>query len=247
VDIFIPLQGPSGVRPKAPAVGAWQSPGYTGIEPAAHPGAWIGMRTDGLVVIDIDCGCPKVNGEKPEVCQTPEVMRSNANYWAAIDADAAKGWVRKTPHGMHFIYLQTAEEGTPDAPAAGVWPGIDIRAGRTSQIVFYAPGYKDLTAQHKMRLFDPRWLPSNFGVQQDRSNDEAWSEMPDGRGNNTMAAFAGAFRKQGMAPVQIAKCLGAINRICMTDDPMPIEMIVEIARSVGRYSPRPDVDIEIEE
>ncbi len=71
--------------------------------------------------------------------------------------------------------------------------------------------------------------------------------MPDGRGNNTMAAFAGAFRKQGMGVLAIAKCLGAINRITMTQDPMPTEMIVEIAKSVGRYAPRPSIDIEVEE
>jgi hypothetical protein len=71
--------------------------------------------------------------------------------------------------------------------------------------------------------------------------------MPFGRGNNTMAAFAGAFRKQGMSLRAIAKCLGAINRITMTEDPMPVEMIVEIAKSVSRYAPRPDIDIVVED
>jgi len=230
---YLPLQGVGGVRPKAPAVGAWQSPGYKGLTQAeAHIRwnaiEWYGLRTDGLVVVDCD-------------------DKDAANLWRSIDTEALKGWVRQTPRGFHFIYKQSNEPGTPDAPAAGVWPHIDIRAGRTSQIVYFAPAYSDLT-KGKIRWFDPRWLPENFGsVQQDRSNDESWDEIPDGRGNNTMTAFAGAFRKQGMSPVKIAKCLGAINRIVMTTDPMPLEMILDIARSVGRYAPLPDIDIEIEE
>lgn len=232
--IWLPLQGPTGVRPKAPAVGAWQSPGYDGIDPdkvrrttGYNPDAeWIGMRCDGLVVVDCD-------------------SKVAAKHWCIIDPEAPSGWVRMSPRGVHFLYEQTP--GSPDAPAAGVWPEIDVRAGRTSQIVVYAPGYHELHGEKFIRPFNPAWLPEGFGVQQDRSNDESWDEMPHGRGNNTMAAFAGAFRKQGMSPVTIAKCLGAINKITMTDDPMPIDMIVEITKSVGRYAARPDIDIEIEE
>jgi len=221
IDIYIPLQVEGGVRPKAPAVGAWQSPGYKGVD-LSHEG-WLGLRCDDFVVID---------------CDTLEA----AQVW---ERHRSTGWVRKTPRGFHFIY--SATPGSPDAPAAGVWPHIDIRAGRTSHIVFRAPNYRDITPRSAITQFNPTWLPDNYGVQQDRSNDESWDEIPEGRGNNTMAAFAGAFRKQGMGVISIAKCLGAINRICMTDDPMPDHMIVEIARSVGRYEPRPDIDIEVVE
>jgi hypothetical protein len=232
MDIYIPLQGPNGVRPKAPAVGAWQSPGYHGVSPGesgGHAGddAWYGLRCDDLVVIDCD-------------------DKGAANDWLAhTKAEPSDTWVRATPRGYHFIYERTP--GSPDAPAAGVWPHTDIRAGRTSQIVFLATGYDDITERTRISPFNPAWLPTNFGEQQqDRSASESWDEIPEGRGNNTMAAFAGAFRKQGMGIVSIAKCLGAINRICMTDDPMPTATIVEIARSVGRYEPRPDIDIEVE-
>lgn len=233
--IFLPLQGEGGVRPKAPAVGAWQSPGYSGLSKhEAHAnyvtcGSWYGMRTDDLVVMD---------------CDSPEA----AHRWSERDMAATKTWVRKTPRGVHFLYLPTA--GSPDGPSADVFgngSGIDIRAGRTSQIVYFAPGYSNLTEPSCLQHFDPAWLPENYAVREaiDRSNSESWDEVPEGRGNNTMTAFAGAFRKQGMSPVKMAACLSAINRIVMTDDPMPREMILDIVRSVSRYAARPDIDIEV--
>lgn len=229
---YLPLQGPNGVRPKAPAVGAWQSPGYSGVElgtPEAN--TWIGMRCDGLVVIDCD-------------------SREAADYWLKQTGQLDTGtWVRRTPRGYHFIYLWT--EGSPTAPAADVFGGgshVDIRAGRTSQIVYQAPGYEDVHNEKNLAPFNPTWLPLDFAAATiDRSESESWDEMPDGRGNNTMTAIAGAMRKQGMSALVIAKCLGAINKITMTTDPMPTEMIVLIAKSVSRYEARPDVDIEFEE
>ena len=247
--VWVPLQGPSGVRPKAVAVGAWQSPGYRGLDvpiipdPTIEGGqAWVGLRCDDYVVID--CDSEEAYEFWLSIVNPPIDSPDGPRRW--LYWSDGNTWVRKTPRGYHFIYRRTHHG--PDAPAAGVWPHIDIRAGRTSQVVFYAPGYEDLTPPGFIKPFDPAWLPANFGKgQQDRSNDESWDEMPDGRGNNTMAAFAGAFRKQGMSPLTICKCLGAINRITMTEDPMPVEMIVEIARSVGRYTARPDVDIEVTE
>jgi hypothetical protein len=227
--VFLPLQGPTGVRPKAPAVGAWQSPGYEGISIAMKHGGpvpWIGMRCDGLVVIDCD-------------------SKAAALRWCEIDREANGGWVRKTPHGFHYIYEQT--EGSPDAPSAGVYHETDVRAGRTSQIVMFAPGYYELHAEKYMRPFDPSWLPATAYGAADRSEDESWDEMPWGRGNNTMTAIAGALRKQGMSPITMAKCLGAINRITMTDQPMAREEIAQIVMSVARYAAKPDIDIIVED
>jgi hypothetical protein len=229
---FLPLQGPNGVRPKAPAVGAWQSPGYTGLTKVeallrhkADQRDWFGMRCDGLVVIDCD---------NQESCA----------FWLEhTGLGPSATWLRRTPRGFHFIYRQVA--GSPDAPYAGVFPGIDIRSGRTSQIVYYASGYHDLAAKVLLD-FQPHWLPElSAGAGQLDRTDESWDEMPEGRGNNTMTAIAGAMRKQGMSLPAIAKCLGAINRITMTADPMPSSMIVDIAKSVSRYKAKPDIDIEV--
>lgn len=230
-DIFIPLQGPGGIRPKAPAVGAWQSPGYRGVpyqEYTSPPYKWLGLRCDGLVVIDCD-------------------NQDAANAWAYLSGGGMT-WTRKTPHGWHYIYRNPGDVHT--GPKAGLWPGIDIREGRTSQIVYYAPGYFDHIGRTHIADFRAEWLATAKGLdsESDRSSEgEEWDEMPDGRGNNTMAAIAGAMRKQGMSGQTIAKCLGAINKITMTKDPMPRQMIAQIVMSICRYKPKPDIDIEIEE
>jgi hypothetical protein len=206
------------------------------------------MRCDGLVVIDCDCGCEKVNGEKSVHCLTPSVAKAHLRHWLHIAGHSmTAAWLRATPHGFHIIYTQHPTL-VPDAPASGVWPGIDIRAGRTSQIVYIAPGYRDLVRPLVLPVFNPAWLPEHYSaLQYDRSDDESWDEMPQGRGNNTMTAFAGALRKQGMSPMTMAKCLGAINKITMTEDPMPREDIAQIVMSVARYDARPDIDIEVED
>jgi hypothetical protein len=231
-DVWIPLQGPQGVRPKAPAVGAWQSPGYTGVSDALlkcriEEDNWYGLRCDGFVVIDCDS--------------------SEAADWWVHHVNGAVTWERKTPRGWHFIYERHVT--SPSGPAVDIFrghpAGIDIRAGRTSQIVFHAPGYYDVSKRERIRPFDPAWLLGVGTVSSRESTNEEWDEMPDGRGNNTMTALGGAMRKQGMSTPTIAKCLSAINRITMTRDPMPIEMVCEIAKSVGRYAARPDIDIEL--
>ena len=148
--IWLALQGENGERPKAPASSRWQAFGYRGIVPAR--GQWVGLRCDDLVVVDCD------NDEAIE-------------RWCKIDELAAETVMqRKTPHGRHFIYLRTPE--SPNAPAAGVFPGIDIRAGRTSQIVYFAPGYETIQGQLDPQFlipFDPSWLPARRSCTSVRS------------------------------------------------------------------------------
>lgn len=127
MTVWLPLQGEGGERPKAPAAAGWQSPSYQGIDPATFEG-WVGLRCDGLVVIDCD------NVEAAE-------------RWEKHVGGVAGVWCRKTPRGFHYIYEWTP--GSPEGPSVDVFgngSGIDVRAGRTSQIVFKAPGYKTLAA-----------------------------------------------------------------------------------------------------
>lgn len=230
---FIPLQGPNGQTPKAPSVAGWQSPGYEGCgDPrfkTYRENLWYGLRCDGLVVID---------------CDTPEAAKA---WRDRSDPSRRFGtYVRKTPRGFHFLYRSEGVEGAPTAPAVGVLPDIDIRAGAGSQIVFHAPGYVDLgSTWDDIRFFDPKWLPA---PKPRAADGEGWSEMPHGRGNVTMTAIAGALRKQGMDERTIRTILMGVNKLTMTESPMPREDVALIARSVCRYEPDPDVgDIEVDE
>lgn len=222
--VWIPLIGGDGPDRKRPAVRGWQSPEYKGAtDKELTGGDWFGLRCDGLVVID---------------CDTEEAAR--AWITRCQKADASAGFIRKTPRGFHFIYLATKPE-DPTGPAVAVFDGTDVRAGSASYIVYRGDGYYNHTTETPVP-FPTALLPTKRSAV---SEGEEWSEMPEGRGNNTMTAIAGAMRRQGMNRQTILKVLLVINKLTMTQDPMPSEDVALIASSVCRYKPDPDIDLEL--
>lgn len=218
---YFPLRGEGADRPKAPAVDGWQSPAYQSID-LPNSGIWLAIRTDGLVVIDTD---------------NPAAF---AAWVKRVGKDNAKTFMRKTPHGYHLYYRWT--QGSPETQRLGIFEKTDIKAGFGAYVVWDAPGYHNLdgddaTEPHDMLPFNPLWIPSKAEANADT---QEWSEMPDGLGNNAMAAFAGTFRKQGMDEDTVERVLSAINEITMTIDPMPESTIEAIAHSISRYEPDPD-------
>ena len=243
MTIFLPLNGPNdrGAKPKAPSRTGWESPGYTGINPKTYRG-WFGMRCDGLIVVD---------------CDSDEAAEAWTNIVGLEFAGrvANNTWTRRTPHGWHYIYLWHDPLNEGDellGPHAGVLPGVDLRQGRTSQIV-YSGGcgraecncdgtYETVRGSvNTTPEFDFRWAKDFVLRKSATGNDEVWDEMPAGIGNITLAAIGGTMRKQGMSLPTMVKCLVAINKITMTQAPMPIEMVINIARSVSRYEIDPFV------
>jgi hypothetical protein len=232
VTVFVALNGPNdnGKKPKAPSVRGWESPGYKGINPKTYTG-WYGLRCDGLIVIDCD-------------------HEDARQAWSEIDPKWRETWVRKTPRGFHIVYLwhdPLGEIAHLKGPHAGVLPGIDIRQGPSSQIVYsapgLAPGYGTLHGgPATVQPFHPPWAADFKLSKRTDLNSDTWDEMPEGIGNNTMAALAGTMRKQGMSVYTMARCLQAINKITMTTDPMPKEMLLDICRSVSRYEVDPFVN-----
>lgn len=243
--VYLPLAGPNtrGISPKACLVTGWNEPGYRGVDSESMPAdAWLGLRLDGRVVVDCDCGCPKVNGSKPDVCATPEVAGQALAAWRAhIGSDGDDTWVRKTPHGFHVIYkLRTIDAGSVrSCQVPAISAKIDIKAGIGDQIVFSAPGYYD-SLLREPAPFDPAWLPP---VELVRPADE-WSELPDGIGDSFMISLAGKLREWGADEDTIERCMGLVNREVMTRAPMKQSAVRRIARSAARYAPgeRPDVE-----
>lgn len=198
---------------KTPSVNGWSSPEYQGVE--HKPGDWHGMRCDGLVVVDFD---------------SDEAL--------AYGSEMDRTLTVRTPRGLHLIYRHTP--GSPEGPAVGVFPGVDIRAGRGSYIV--APDAPDRIILHSIlpAPFNPSWLPAArsgpSGVSQE------WDRVGEGRRNNTLAAVGGALRKQGASATAIARALVVLNEILL-EEPLPREEVLQTAASIARYDPRPDVEI----
>lgn len=226
------LGGPGAEKPKAPVAYGWQSPGFQGLGSTVMKrlidrGGWIGMRTDEFVVADCD-------------------DRAAADWWMDNEPDANHTWVRNTPHGVHYIYCRTDDSPTTSLirPIPGV--NLDILAGIGRQIVMFADGYETVNEKRFIRNFDPDWLPPEAFNRADHS-DEEWDEMPEGRGNITLAAVGGVLRRHGASYEVILKSLAGINKLTMTTDPMPIEQVNQIAKSVCRYSPAQQQDIVLAE
>lgn len=96
-------------------------------EDALKVSPMIGMRCDGLVVVDTD---------------TMEA----AEAWIKFVGPDNVGRTVKTPRGMHFYY--GASPGSPTGPGVAVLPDVDIRAGRGSYVVVPpSPGYQDVTVE----------------------------------------------------------------------------------------------------
>jgi len=136
-------------------------------------------------------------------------------------------------------------------------PGVavDLRCGGRSQIVVEPS--RHATGAHytwvRRLLADLGRLPElpeallapiveQAGEERQRPNgrgngaDHEGGPIPEGERNATLASYAGAMRRRGMAPEEILAGLQAINsRRC--DPPLPDDEVARIARSVGRYEP----------
>lgn len=229
-SIYLPLNGPdkrdakgNPKNPKAPSVKEWSNEDYDGVDPGSHDG-WMGLRTDGLVVVDCDSD-------------------DAAHLWREIGDPT---YEVKTPRGRHFYYRWTP--GSPDGPAVGILPGIDIRAGRGAQVVVPpTPGYQ-VGNDLPIRTFKRGWLaiPGSDEIElEGGGGDDEWDIIPDGRRNETLTAIAGSLRRQGMSVEGIAQALWSMNkRHC--NPPLSQDEIVTIAQSIGRSAPQPDWSVDLD-
>jgi hypothetical protein len=205
MSVYFPLIEGS----KRPAKSGWADENYQGVDPVA--GGWFGRRADGYVIIDCD-------------------SEQAANDWT-LRCGAPATFTVKTPRGYHYYYRWVP--GSPTGPYVAVLPGIDVRAGRGSYVVWHkAPGYS-LALDHRPVDFDPTWLPERSTEQQEGTG-ETWEQIPEGRRNATLLAFGGSLRKQGMATPVMAEALVAMNR-AYCDPPLDQDEVIAIVKSVSRY------------
>jgi hypothetical protein len=205
MSVYFPLIPGS----KRPAVSGWAKEDYEGVSPRS--GEWFGLRADGLVIID---------------CDSPEAVV----LWRSL-ADHHTYRV-ETPRGTHFYYQAMSD--SPTGPHVGVMPGIDIRAGKGSYVVWEgAPGYHAESPPKPVVPFDRTWLPEKLETQQ-KGTGETWEKIPEGRRNATLLAFGGSLRKQGMAPKPLAEALMAMNK-AYCEPALDTDEVIAIVKSVSRY------------
>lgn len=197
-----------------------------------HPDANIAIRTDGLVVIDID-------GE--------------GNAWLADEpaklAELEAAPLSLTPRGgRHHVFRQP--EGRAWRSTAGrLAPRVDTRAN--GGYVLVAPsvvdgkpyswkGERELSVPPQ-RLPEPPArlvelldaLAASNGVL---GNGAPANAIPEGQRNETLARLAGAMRRVGMSQSEIFAALRQVNADRCAP-PLPLREVERTAASVARYAP----------
>lgn len=211
----------------ADQIAAWQE---------QWPRANWAIRTDGLLVVDVD---PLAEG---------------ANPWLADDydraADLAVAPISLTPRGgRHYLFRQPPES-TLGNTASKLAAHVDTRAdggyivvppsvldgGKTYR---WAAGELDL--QPGELPLPPEWLLAKLGdrVQGPKSKvqgSESANQIPSGQRNAALTSMAGYMRRGGHDAAEIFDLLAGVNsRRC--NPPVEDAELRTIAQSVSRYEP----------
>lgn len=198
---------------KRPAASGWTRPDYRGIDPDQYER--VGLRCDGLVVIDCD-------------------SEDAAQRWLKIDPAAT--FTVKTPRGWHIYYEWTP--GSPTGPMVGVYPGIDVRAGNKSQVVCKGDGYEALTRPEVLRPFQPRWLQPTEPV--DSAVWDGCSPIPEGTRDDTLYRWGCRLRGEGMELEEIlAELLYLNDTYCRP--PLPKRQVLEKAKQACQHEAGPEL------
>ncbi len=197
-----------------------------------HPDANVAIRTNGLLVLDVD-------GEH--------------NAWLAdepaklAELDAAP--LSLTPGGGRHYFFRQPDGRSWRNSAGRLAPRVDTRAN--GGYVLVAPSVaegmpycwhegRELSVPPRRLPEPPAWLvalldtlaASNGGVTDTTSGNT----IPKGQRNGTLARLAGAMRRVGMSQAEILAALQTVNAE-RCGPPLPLPEVERIAASIARYEP----------
>ncbi|MEP0848356.1 MAG: bifunctional DNA primase/polymerase [Phycisphaerae bacterium] len=197
-----------------------------------HPNANIAIRTDGLVVIDID-------GE--------------GNAWLADDpaklGDLDVAPLSLTPRGGRHYFFRQPNGRSWRNTAGRLASHVDTRAN--GGYVLVAPSVvegrpyrwqdeRELGVPPQRLPEPPTWLieqldalAASNGVP---ANGTPANAIPEGQRNETLARLAGAMRRVGMSQAEIFAALRQVNADRCTP-PLPLREVERTAASIARYEP----------
>ena len=185
-------------------------------ETTLHPTLW-GIVTGGV------SGCVVVD------CDTPAAMQL---------MDSLQPHVR-TPHGGAHYYFK--HPGTLIKTAAGILPGVDIRAD--GGFVNTAGGaYRIITLPASDNLISWDKLPTAIrealtrNINTTHASASGLTSIQDGQRNATLISLAGMMRRKGLQSPTIEQALLVINRLDCKP-PLDAAEVHIISNSAGRYSP----------
>ena len=193
------------------------------------PDANVGIATgsaSGVVVLDIDPrhgGDASLSALERKHGPLPQTLR-----------------VQSGGNGQHLYFRNPA---SPVKSRAGIAPGVDLRA--EGAYIIAPPSLH--ASGNTYRLLDgknlancplaelPTWLAERPQATRPAPAQEK-ARVSEGRRNTHLASLAGALVRKGLSEAGIAAALKIANQE-QCDPPLPVEEVLKIAQSVGRYKP----------
>ncbi|MCG3128278.1 MAG: hypothetical protein CHACPFDD_03156 [Phycisphaerae bacterium] len=197
-----------------------------------YPDANIAIRTDGLVVIDID---------------------GDGNAWLADDpaklAELNVAPLSLTPRGGRHCYFRQPGGRAWRSTAGRLAPHVDTRANGGYVLVapsavegkpYHWQDERELSVPQQRLPEPPTWLVEQLdalaatnGVA---SNGTPANAIPEGQRNETLARLGGAMRRVGMSQAEIFAALQQANADRCAP-PLPLREVERTAASIARYEP----------
>jgi len=197
-----------------------------------QPDANVAIRTDGLLVIDVDGESNAWLSDEPD---------------KLADLDAAP--LSLTPHGGRQYFFRQPEGRAWRNTAGRLAQRVDTRA--TGGYVLVAPSIVDdkayrwadereLTEAPQCLREPPSWLIEVLDALAASNEVPAGgtpaNTIPHGQRNGTLAHLAGAMRRVGMSQAEIFVALQQVNADrCVP--PLPLREVERTAASIARYEP----------
>ena len=191
----------------------------------------------GLVVIDVDAE------EKPE-----EDGRKSWQRLVAEHGEPETLTVATPSGGMHVYYRHPG--GTVASKNAGKlaeYPGVEIKADGHRLVTLpgsiYVSGAEYRVLKDSELADLPEWILA-LTAERPKKTGTAYKvdaqAIHEGQRNAILASYAGSMRRRGMDADAIEAALQAEN-LKRCHPPLPEAAVSAIARSIGRYEPRPDL------
>ncbi len=231
---------------KHPWLREWQKKATTDERQILHwwrerPLSGIGIATgagSGIIALDVD---PRHNGD--------ETLRTLIASYGELPATPIN---LTGSGGQHYCFRHPGRPVPNDAQGA-LGPGLDIRGDGGLIVVEPSLHYggRCYAWDVEAHLFDippaamPDWMVSMLcGRSGKPSTAPLPDRIPQGQRNSALASLGGAMRRRGASEQAILAALAQENSD-RCDPPLSAEELEQIARSVGRYSPEPDLRVNL--
>jgi hypothetical protein len=196
------------------------------------PGANLGLRTDGLVVIDVD------GADNPWLQDQPERLAQLASAPTSLTPHGGRQHMFRQPDGRHWRNTTGQLAPCVDTRANGGY--VVVAPSVVAGVAYRWLDGLDLPAPEKLDR-PPDWLVALLDrmVPRDAATSTAPASetaIPAGQRNATLARLAGAMRRVGMSQTEILAALVRVN-IERCHPPLHQREVERVAASIARYAP----------